>query len=286
VTARVPGSDPAADRDARGYWERRAQAWRIVPPLSPAAEDVAWYETAARRAAAESGRPLRALLLGVTPAIAAMRWPDGTRLVAVDWAEGMLRRIWPQTAVPAGAVPLRGDWRALPLADAAFDLVLGDGCTSMLGNLEEAARAHDEVRRVLRPGGLYALRCFCRLEPTPSVESLLADLLAGRHGNLDLFRWLLAMAVQGDGPAGVELAAAFRAWRARVPDNAALCARMGWTADALANMGAWKDAGIRFCFPSRAELARLTAPGFERLAWELPEYEPAMCFPRLLLRAS
>ncbi|MFO1061286.1 MAG: methyltransferase domain-containing protein [Dongiaceae bacterium] len=282
---RLGDSVSEGGRGALPYWEARADAWRIVPPLSPAAEDVAWFEAVARRAAAEIGRAPRALLLGVTPAIAAMGWPPGTELVAVDWAEGMLRRVWPRQGTPATSARVRGDWRALPLIDAGFDLVLGDGCYSTFGHLAEAARAHREIRRVLRRDGLHAMRYFCRLEPLPSVEALLEDLQSGRFINLDLFRWLLAMAVQGDGPAGVELDSVWRTWTARVPDVAALRSRMGWTTDALANLRFWENAGVRFCFPSRAELAALVEPGFELLERQLPGYQPAMCFPRLLLRA-
>jgi SAM-dependent methyltransferase len=284
MPAAATARDPP-DRALRAYWDGRASAWRVAPPLAPAPEDVAWFEAVARRAAAETGRPPRALLLGVTPAIAGMGWPPGTELIAVDWAEGMLRRVWPGQDTPAGSVRVRGDWRALPLIEAGFDLALGDGCYSTFGALADAARAHGEIRRVLRPGGLYAIRCFCRIEPLPSVGALIEDLQSGRLANLDLFRWLLAMAVQGDGPAGVALDAVWRAWAAHVPDAAALCRRVGWTTDALASLQAWENAGVRFSFPSRAELAALVEPGFERLEWQLPSYQPAMCFPRLLMRA-
>ena len=55
---------------------------------------------------------------------------------------------------PGHGVRILGDAQALPLADAAFDVVL---CTEVLEHLPEPQRAIDEMRRVLRPGGLLLL---------------------------------------------------------------------------------------------------------------------------------
>ncbi|MFO1061284.1 MAG: class I SAM-dependent methyltransferase [Dongiaceae bacterium] len=281
-----PGAGSAADRALRAYWDRRAESWRVAPPVSPSAPDAAWYEAVARRAAGAAGRPLRALLLGVTPLIAAMAWPDGTRLLAADWSEAMLRRIWPAAGTPPGAARLQADWRALPFPAGSFDLVLGDGCLSAVGTAAAAAEVNREVRRVLRPGGLYGLRCFARPDPAPALEPLFAELRAGRIVNLDLFRWFLLMAVQGDDPDGVVLDAVWRIWRAQLPDAAALAQRFGWRPESLAIIEGWAGSAARYLFPDRALLERLAAPGFARLSWELPDYQPAACFPRLLLQAG
>lgn len=59
----------------RSYWERLAACyWAIGPPLRPAPEDIGRLEErVARLRHGTQAEPLRALLLGVTPAIAAMR---------------------------------------------------------------------------------------------------------------------------------------------------------------------------------------------------------------------
>ena len=83
------------DRSAREYWEALAGKWRIVPPLAPSGDDVSYYEERVRDFTdRRDGVPLDALLLGVTPAIATMRWPRKTSLVAVDWSANMFRHIW------------------------------------------------------------------------------------------------------------------------------------------------------------------------------------------------
>jgi SAM-dependent methyltransferase len=55
---------------------------------------------------------------------------------------------------PARGVHVVGDAQALGLLDATFDVVL---CTEMLEHTREPQRAVDEMRRVLKPGGLLLL---------------------------------------------------------------------------------------------------------------------------------
>lgn len=55
---------------------------------------------------------------------------------------------------PSRGVHVVGDAQALGLADSSFDVVL---CTEMLEHVPEPQRAIDEIRRVLRPGGLLLL---------------------------------------------------------------------------------------------------------------------------------
>jgi hypothetical protein len=68
--------------------------------------------------------------LGVTPEIAEIAWEPAHRLVAVDKSEGMVNAVWPgDTPTRRGVV---GDWLALDLPDAPFDLAVGDGVFSVV----------------------------------------------------------------------------------------------------------------------------------------------------------
>ncbi len=274
----------AADHASRAYWESRARDWRVSPPLTPAAEDIAWYEaTVSACARALSARPLRALLLGVTPGIATMGWPAGTSLLAVDWAQGMVEHVWPRTGFPDGTEVVRADWRQLPLASGSIDVVVGDGCYAAMGSLEGARQLNREIRRVLRGGGWYCTRAFRRSDvPTPT-EALFEELEGGGVDNLDLFRWRLAMAVQGDSAEGVALGKVWRVWEQHVRDVQADARR--WSADQRLNMARWENVEARFSFLSLAELRDLAAPGFELLSSDWPSYASAEHFPRLLMRA-
>jgi SAM-dependent methyltransferase len=274
----------AADEAARAYWESRARDWRVSPPLTPAPEDIAWYEAkVADCARSLSSRPLRAVLLGVTPAIAAMKWPDSTRILAVDWAQGMVEHVWPRAGFPEHAHVVRADWRQLPLAPTSVDLVVGDGCYSAMGSLAGARQLNREVGRILKPGGWYCVRAFCRSDHATSIAALFAELEGGRVDNLDLFRWRLAMLVHGDSAEGVALGKVWRTWRDHVRDgpSEARC----WSADQRLNMARWEGVQARFAFPSLHELQALAEPSFDLVACEWPGYASAEHFPRLLMRA-
>jgi SAM-dependent methyltransferase len=275
---------PAFDRGALPYWEARAERWKVAPPLSPDADDVRFYEACAARRLPDDGREMVALVLGVTAPIAAMRWPQGTHLVALDWAQGMFHHVFPRGAAPAHSSLVRGDWREAPLRSGSFDFVVGDGCYSTFSDLAGPEQVNREVARVLRPGGEFCLRCFRRPDVPVAVEALFAELLAGRIRNLDLFRWMLAMAVHGDSSAGVSLNQVWREWERHVPDARAEQSRLGWSDEALANMQAWSRLESRYVFPSLAELRALAAPYFDLEACDLPEYEWGDQFPRLLMR--
>ncbi len=228
-------------------------------------------------------RRLRAVLLGVTPGIATMRWPSGTSLLAVDWADGMLQHVWPRVGFPDYTDVVRADWRELPLADGSVDLVVGDGCYSAMSSLADARQLNQEMRRVLQPRGWYCLRSFCRSERTPSVEACFAELDSGRVQNLDLFRWRLAMAVHGESRYGVVLGKVWRIWQyytGRVRSDP-----LRWSEHQRVNMARWEGVKARFLFPSRRELQELAEPGFDLVAYDLPAYESAEHFPRLLMRA-
>ena len=273
---------PSFDRSALPYWEARAASWKVASPLSPTEDDVRFYGGRARLAA--QGRAQQALLLGVTPSIVLMEWTPGTRLVALDWASKMIARLWPAERVPHGFFALRGDWREIPLSSSCVDFAVGDGCYSTFADLDGAAAMNREVHRVLRPGGEFCLRCFRRPDKPAGIPALFEALLAGRNRNLDMFRWLLAMAVQGDSPAGVSVNSVWRAWHDYVADPEIHRERLGWAPEGIANMERWRELDTRYVFPTLAEIEALVAPHFELVACDVPAYEWGEYFPRLAMR--
>jgi SAM-dependent methyltransferase len=273
---------PAFDRSALPYWEARSRNWRVAPPISPLPDDIRFYEANAAHFAGEAAPP-RALLLGVTPAIASMRWPAGTQLVALDWAEGMLQGVLPHDHVPTHAQSLRGDWREMPLADESIDFVVGDGCYSTFQSLEGPAQLNREVARVMRRGGRFCLRCHRRADRVTPLAELFDEFFTGAIRDLDMFRWQLAMSVHGDSPDGVCLGDVWRVWNERVPDPRSLQARLGWSESALANMQGWKDSRSRYLFPTLSGLEALARETFELDDCDIPEYEWGENFPRLTM---
>lgn len=196
----------------------------------------------------------------------------------------MLRRVWPIDKAPADAQRVRADWRQQPYADGAFDAVVGDGCCSVFTQPEGIDLLNAEVARVLRPGGVFCIRSHRRPDQLDSIDKLFADLMAGQPANLDLFRWKLATAVQGDTKRGVRLGDVWDVWHRHVPDATQAGERLGWTARAIANMEAWRNSDARYVFPSLRFLVSEGLRRFVSVDAELPDYEWGSQFPRLTLK--
>jgi malonyl-CoA O-methyltransferase len=85
----------------------------------------------------------------------ARRWP-GARVIALDVAAGMLREAARHDA--AGRCErLRADALAVPLPDASIDLVFSN---LLLPSCEDLDALFAEVRRLLRPRGLFTFTSF------------------------------------------------------------------------------------------------------------------------------
>lgn len=265
------------------HWNAHARQWDLIGvPLRPAPEDITWLEgqVAAWQAAQGVAAP-QALLCGVTPEIARMRWPAQTRLTAFDHAQAMIRGVWPAAAAPGSAVC--GDWLRLPLRNASQQLLLGDGCWSLLVGLDRYAAFARELHRVAAPGALLLMRYFLRPDAPEPVAQVFDDLWQQRIGNFHVFKWRLAMALHGTLEQGVRLGDVWQAWQQAVPDPARLAARLGWAPAVLHTIHNYRDVDTRYTFPTRAEALALVGR-FDVVAEHSPGYELGARCPTLALR--
>jgi SAM-dependent methyltransferase len=90
-------------------------------------------------------------------AAAALRWPDGYRVLDVGCGVKPYQPFFADTAseyvgvdVENPAADVHAPAAAMPLADAGYDLVL---CTQVLEHSEDPAQIVRELRRVVAPGG-------------------------------------------------------------------------------------------------------------------------------------
>lgn len=265
------------------YWVRPAQSWALrASPLRPAPEDVAIYEREFRRWY-ETARPvaLHALLLGVTPEIAAMSWPAGAQLLAADRSLSMIRGVWPGAAL--GHLAVCAAWGALPLADCTQELVLGDGSFSALTGDAYAAMVRN-LRRVIRPHGFVLMRFFVRPDRPEAPERALADLRAGRIGSFHAFKWRLAMALHGSLDAGVRLSDIWDAWHDGVPDPEKLARERGWPLPVVLTIDDFRGSATRYTFPTLSEARAVMAADFEEVSCSYPAYELGERCPILAFR--
>lgn len=257
------------------HWQQHAAQWRnLGPPLRPSPADVAIFE----EVAAGGGATPRALLLGVTPELALMRWPAGTRLLAIDRCPGMISLVWPGHGRP-DTLAVLGNWLSPPLAAGALDLVVGDGCFTILSWPEGYRQVAAALREIMAPGGLLALRFFVRPERPESLARVRADLRAGRIGSFHACKWRLAMALHGpDGAGGVRLADIWQAWRETdfIPP--------GWSPAAVATIDNYRGVATRYSFPTLAEVRQAFQGLFREEACRHGDYELAERCPLLVFR--
>ncbi|MCW5806006.1 MAG: class I SAM-dependent methyltransferase [Deltaproteobacteria bacterium] len=248
--------------DSSDHWPRHAHRWALVgPPLRPCPADVAHVERAVAGWAAAAGRGPRALLLGVTPELATMRWPAGTELRAVDRSAAMIAEVFPATGTPPDATAVQGEWCALPCADAVFDVAVGDGAPANLSFPGDYARFAGELARVLAPGGQLVLRLFAAQELRETLDDVARELRAGRIGSFHALKWRIAMALypdERDVPV-VEIAAAFDAM---APDRAWLSRLTAWTPATIATIDNYRGSALAYSFPKLASVEDAFAAHF------------------------
>lgn len=173
----VPDGD--AGRAGRSWWDANAQEYLEEHGSFLGDEDFCWCpeglrEADARLLGAVAGRDVLEVGAG---AAQCSRWlaRHGARPVATDISGSMLGSL----ATPGGApVPrVQADARALPFADASFDVAFT--AYGAVPFVPDAERVHREAARVLRPGGRWV---FSVTHPVrwafpddPSERGLTAD---------------------------------------------------------------------------------------------------------------
>ena len=258
------------------YWSRIARHWALLgSPLRPSEPDLAAY----RRGVAEFEQP-EAVVLGATLEFAALPWPRGSRVVAIDHNLDIIRAIWPSSGGPA----IRADWQALPLASGSQDLALCDGGLSMTPFPNGCECIAANLSTVLRAGGLALIRAYLLPDRPELPEQVLDDLLAGRIPSLNHLKLRLGMALQPNSTDGVRLCRIWDALHEAAPSLPALAARIGWDLDHLEAIDAYRDSPNRYYFSNLKDVrGPFERAGF-RLEWtSIPSYEmgsqcPVLCF--------
>ncbi|QOC23323.1 class I SAM-dependent methyltransferase [Wenzhouxiangella sp. AB-CW3] len=271
-------TDPGLGQD---HWARHAAQWAHVGhPLRPSDADIAVARELVSRATEHlSLTSPRALVLGVTPELLDMRWPERTRLAAIDRCPGMIGAMLSERPDPAGVC---GNWLQLPFADGSFDLVVGDGCLTVLESAGDHRRFGSELARILAPGGCLVLRLFIRPHSAETLDEIVADLNAGRIGNFHVFKWRLAMALVDDSSGAVPVADIWQAWRDIGFAPARLAAEQGWPLAEIETIEAYRHATARYTFPKLDEARAALSVSFEELACRTPAYELGERCPTML----
>ena len=271
--------------NSENHWEKHAKQWKLVgQPLKPSRQDTDCFSAIVRRhVEAWDGDVPMALLLGVTPEIAHMSWPEGTRLVAADYSSQMIRAVWSMQN-QSDRLAFSSDWCSLPLPDHAAGIVIGDGCFTLLpypDGYQELAR---EVRRVLQGDGLLIVRFFVSADDAATPETVHAQLLAGEIGNFHIFKFRLAIALQQSAVDGVCVGDVWDNWNAQGYDIEALAAQLNWQPEVIRTIDAYRGMSARYTYPTVDEAETAMSPWFERVTQYNHDYEFGENCPTLVLK--
>ena len=197
-------------------WTRLARQYgRFSSPLRPCPEDVALFSKAVH------GHDARVLLLGVTPALAGL----GDDLLAVEAMPDVIAALWPGDSADRHAVV--GDWRALACPDQSRSAIVGDGVLSAVDADPMALLA--EFLRVLEPGGVIAIRCFCAPDRPEPLDVIVADAMAGRVPDMNVLKWRVSMHLASNDPMfRVPVSAVLELFNRLFPDRTEFLDQTGW----------------------------------------------------------
>lgn len=267
--------------DPRGVWRAQAQQWtRVGSPLRPCSEDI---ERLAEILAPLRSRRPRALILGVTPETLRLGWTDNSDLLAIDCSYEMIHNVWPGYPAARQGV-ICANWLAFPLRQSSRDAVVSDGCFGVTRYPGEHRIVLDNVRRLLRPGGLFAFRIFVLPDALESPFDVYEEAMAGRIGSFHAFKLRLLMAYQREPERGVCVGDVWRAWSAEGPGADALARQTGWPAETVRTIDAYREQTSVYTFPVLRDIRNLaTAAGFREIAcidkqYELGERCPTLAF--------
>jgi SAM-dependent methyltransferase len=278
---------PASSPDVGAHWRSFAARYGLLgPPLRPCAEDICIIEEmlAAEPEVFGAAAKKRVWLLGVTPKIAATRWPQGVELFAVERVQAMIDSVWPGDTGSRRA--LCADWLDAPFPDHSLDLAIGDGCLTAVGFPDELSRLLASVHRCLRRDGYLMLRLFCRPDIAETPDVVIAALQSGAIGSFHAFKWRLAMAVQGmDDAPDVAVDAVWRVWHTARIDMRVLETARGWPPEEVGTIEYYQGSPARYNFMRFDDTIRcLQRAGFDLVATRRGNYELAERCPHVLLR--
>ncbi|NES17535.1 MAG: class I SAM-dependent methyltransferase [Symploca sp. SIO3E6] len=256
------------------YWQSIAKLWDLIgSPSRPCDQDLAFIkEQSFPYLESLSPNISQAVMLGVTKEIALLSWPYNVSLLAIDRSPEMIDLVWPKTEVPKGKAIL-GDWKNLPCPDNSCDLVVGDCCFTLLDYPQSYQTVLQEVSRILKPQGLFIMRFFLRPDLSEDIETIFDELKAKAIGNIFVFRWRLAMALQNSPEEGLPVHKIWQRWQQEVSNPDQLMEHLGWPTELLATITNYQNSSAVFTFPTLSEVRQIFLSYFDEVSCHFPSYE-------------
>ena len=247
-------ADPTASTD----WSKTAVGLGLArAPWTPSPEDGRLLLEAVT--AHLAGRRSLVAVLGVTPALIQLTWPEGATILAVEANPAMIRSQWrSHPKIPSAVVC--GRWETLPLPSGSVATVVGDGSLNALPYASYPGLFR-EVARVLAPAGVFVLRCFVRPEIPMEIAKIEQEVAGRRHLTSAPFRLRLCTAL-ADSDGSLVLGSLLERFNAHFPDRRRLADAAGWEMAEVDRFDMDRGSKIELTFPTLAELAAHAQPYF------------------------
>jgi SAM-dependent methyltransferase len=267
------------------HWVHHARQWALVrEPLRPGLEDISFVKGGIERWLANTLRTDPSILvLGVTPELCSLTLNGASQFIAVDSSYAMIRTWWTGRTKSHDAV-ICADWQKVPLQSSSIDIVLADGSLCLIPFPTGQMGLFKEVRRLLRPGGQCFFRCFVQPEEKESCDQIMRDLHSGRIGNFHVLKWRLAMALQANSRAGVEICRIWETVHEEFRTLDTLADQQNWPRAEVGTLDAYRGVSTRYFFPTLEEHLKLfTSCGFTVSQISTPGYELGQRCPSVTL---
>jgi hypothetical protein len=233
-------------------WESHSRQWDLVgAPLKPSAQDGVLMMELGTSCLGLSQTVKRIAILGVTPELIQLDWPQGVELEAFDHSEPMLQSVWAPNPKFASRVTL-ASWQALPVDDAHFDLVVGDGSFNALPSLVEYAPVFQELARISCDQAALVLRCFVRPDEAESMTEIKHAAMSGRVYSFHALKWRIAMSLATKNHGAVAVREVYDTFEAHF-DRENLARISGCPITVINTIDAYKMADTVYTFPTLAQ---------------------------------
>lgn len=272
--------------DTRGaLWAEIARSYAaFTSPLVPCSEDIHLYErTIAAQCTPHDYDGLSAVVLGVTPGIALMKWPPKTLITAVDFSRDVIRALWPGD-VPGVRQATCATWFDIPRERGTCDVVVGDGSLNACRFPADVRSVVHSAAHVLKSEGLLITRVYVRPQCPETVDDVFDAAFDSEGLSVDAFKLRLWLAMQRTVEEGVAVKEAAKALDRHDLTLRVMRERLGWRGAAIGPFASWRTSGAVYSFPSLDELLEVTGEMFDLASVTYPEYELGNCCPTLVMR--
>lgn len=271
------------NHEQMAVWSRHASQWnRVGPPLKPSQDDTALTLSALTEVFKATQGTCCIAILGVTPELVQLPWPQSAKLDAFDHSADMIARVW-QAHRSINSQVHEADWRALPLDDGTLHAAVGDASLNVLPMLKMYPEVLKEVHRVLAANGRMVVRCFIRPDKAEAVNEIVDAVMAGQVGSFHALKWRLAMALADESSASVSVTAIHQVFEDKFPSRPTLSKCTGWPQKQIDTIDAYRGSLTRYTFPTLFQVREHCEPWFDVVDVAYGNYELADRCPTMTM---